>query len=300
MSSGLDDLKLWRLLETEVISAQSRASGRDVTQDFIKEWAKRVAGDKALDLDSMKQAVRNAIEIYEKEIAGRPTEMELDDVAGHPLATAREQVDRGQSALARATLRRAAEEMRREERERGERFEAGVTALYTRARDIALAAYDGEEAADAIIKLARAIHGNDAKRMANFLSSEAQALYEFGDDRGSNVHLIAAIALRRELLSRAAAGDDRGAAGNNLGIALATLGERESGTKRLEEAVKAYRTALTERTRERVPLAWAATPNNLGLALSALGERESGTARLEEAIQAYRGARGTNPRAGSA
>ena len=36
------------------------------------EMAKRVAGDKALDLDGMKQAVRNAIEIYEKEIAGRP------------------------------------------------------------------------------------------------------------------------------------------------------------------------------------------------------------------------------------
>jgi hypothetical protein len=30
----------------------------------------------------------------------------------------------------------------------------------------------------------------------------------------------------------------------------------ESGTARLEEAVAAYREALMERTRERVPLAW--------------------------------------------
>ena len=44
---------------------------------------------------------------------------------------------------------------------------------------------------------------------------------------------------------------------NNLGNALATLGERESGTARLEEAVAAYRAALEERTRERVPLDWA-------------------------------------------
>jgi Tetratricopeptide repeat len=41
---------------------------------------------------------------------------------------------------------------------------------------------------------------------------------------------------------------------NNLGTALSTLGERESGTARLEEAVAAYRAALEENTRERVPL----------------------------------------------
>ena len=55
---------------------------------------------------------------------------------------------------------------------------------------------------------------------------------------------------------------------NNLGTALAHLGERESGTARLEEAVAAYREALKERTRERVPLDWAMTQNNLGTALT--------------------------------
>ena len=77
---------------------------------------------------------------------------------------------------------------------------------------------------------------------------------------------------------------------NNLGNALETLGERESGTQRLEEAVEAYRAALQERTRERVPLDWAMTQNNLGNALGTLGERESGTKRLEEAVEAYRAA----------
>ena len=65
---------------------------------------------------------------------------------------------------------------------------------------------------------------------------------------------------------------------NNLGVALFRLGERESGTARLTEAVAAYHAALEERTRDRVPLDWAATQNNLGLALATLGERESGTA----------------------
>ena len=73
---------------------------------------------------------------------------------------------------------------------------------------------------------------------------------------------------------------------NNLGNALRTLGERESGTERLEQAVSAYVEALKEYTRERVPLNWAMTQNNLGNALRTLGEREAGTERLEQAVSA--------------
>jgi tetratricopeptide (TPR) repeat protein len=76
----------------------------------------------------------------------------------------------------------------------------------------------------------------------------------------------------------------------NLGTALLRLGERESGTARLEEAIAADRAALEVSTRDRVPLDWAATQNNLGLALTRLGERESGTAHLEQAVAAFRAA----------
>ena len=75
---------------------------------------------------------------------------------------------------------------------------------------------------------------------------------------------------------------------DNLGNALLRFGERESGPERLEEAVVAFREALKERTRERVPLDWAKTQNNLGTALRSLGERGSGTERLEEAVAAFR------------
>ncbi len=60
---------------------------------------------------------------------------------------------------------------------------------------------------------------------------------------------------------------------NNLGTVLRTLGERESGTARLEEAVAAFRDALTERTRERVPFDWAISFGNQGVALTRLAER---------------------------
>jgi len=68
------------------------------------------------------------------------------------------------------------------------------------------------------------------------------------------------------------------------------LESKPDRTTRLEQAVEAYRAALQERTRERVPLQWAMTQYNLGNALQTLGERERGTARLDEAVEAYRAA----------
>jgi tetratricopeptide (TPR) repeat protein len=270
--------------------AQKQVRKRDVAEGFIEEMARRVAGDKALDLDGMKQAVRNAIEIYEREIAGRPVESNFDEIVDRALTRAKEQVDKGQSALARSTLRRAAEEMRRDEKERRERYVAGVTTLYHRERDIALAAYDGDGAAMAVVELARTVCGADGAKVGELLGSEAQSLYEDGRDRGSNVHLVAAIASRRLQLRLVSSSDERGAVLNDLGLALWKLGERESGTARLEDAVAAYRSALKARTRERDPLDWAMTQNNLGLALWRLGERESGTARLEDSVAACRSA----------
>ena len=50
----------------------------------------------------------------------------------------------------------------------------------------------------------------------------------------------------------------------------------------------AFRAALEETTRDRVPRDWAMAQVNLGSALATLGARESGTARLEELVAAYR------------
>ena len=71
---------------------------------------------------------------------------------------------------------------------------------------------------------------------------------------------------------------------NNFGNALATLGERESGTGRLEQAVATYRAALEERTRERVPLEWAASVGNQGVALMLIADRANDAGRAETAV----------------
>ncbi len=148
------------------------------------------------------------------------------------------------------------------------------------------------EAAEHWRAAARAIAPVDARDEWGYILNGAVALWDLGREFGDNTALVDAIELYRdEALPRAPRERvplDWAGTQNNLGTALETLGARESGTARLEQAVAAYRAALQEYTRERVPLDWAATQNNLGNALAMLGERESGTARLEQAVAAYR------------
>ena len=84
--------------------------------------------------------------------------------------------------------------------------------------------------------------------------------------------------------------EHRGALYVALGDAFSTLGTWEPGTHRLEQAVEAYRGALTANTRQHAPLQWARAQHSLGLTLKDLAWREGGTERLEQAVAAYRAA----------
>jgi hypothetical protein len=70
----------------------------------------------------------------------------------------------------------------------------------------------------------------------------------------------------------------------NLGNALSALGEREPGTARLSEAVVAYRAALEELTRDRVPLYWAITTANQGNTMARLADKTSDLAMAKRAL----------------
>jgi tetratricopeptide (TPR) repeat protein len=75
----------------------------------------------------------------------------------------------------------------------------------------------------------------------------------------------------------------------NVLMRLSELGEwDEDEEARLAEAIAAYRSALQERTRDRVPLDWATTQTALASALARLGERAGKTEGLEQAIATYR------------
>ena len=166
--------------------------------------------------------------------------------------------------------------------------EAQTARLMESGAEVALLEGDTAKAAELLIRKADL----DAGGVAEFEALRAllRGYYERGRDKGVNLDLELSIDIARGVLNRAADPDQRGSAGNDLGMALATLGERESGTARLEDAVRAFEAALEEMTRDRVPLDWAGTQMNLGNALATLGARESGTARLEDAFRAYKSA----------
>jgi tetratricopeptide (TPR) repeat protein len=91
--------------------------------------------------------------------------------------------------------------------------------------------------------------------------------------------------MRRSRNTRASAYLSIGPGRRSISGALSQLGESENGTVHLEEAVAAFRDALKEATRERVPLDRATAQNSLGSALRIIGER---TVWLEEAVAAFR------------
>ena len=86
--------------------------------------------------------------------------------------------------------------------------------------------------------------------------------------------------------------DERAAWGHTMDAAgvLSDHGREFGDNQALHGAIAAYRDALKERTRERVPLDWAMTQNNLGNALWTLGNARAAPTRLLEAVSAYRDA----------
>jgi tetratricopeptide (TPR) repeat protein len=181
---------------------------------------------------------------------------------------------------------RAAEELLHDVQTAIERRRLSAAAVRAEQAEVFLIQLRYPQAAERFSAAAELVPDSSAEERLGYLDRRADALYRQVGEKGDNAAIGEAIRAYRDLVAqrpRERVPLDWAMTQNNLGNALQTLGQRESGTARLEEAVQAYRQALAERTRERVPLDWAMTQNNLGSALQTLGERESGTARLEEA-----------------
>ncbi|MCO5056962.1 MAG: tetratricopeptide repeat protein [Rhizobiaceae bacterium] len=166
-------------------------------------------------------------------------------------------------------------------------------AVFARSAETKALAFNHLAAAADYAEAFTRVERRDAQLAWRYKNAEVLALTDHGNYKGDNAALTRAIEAGRWALRIAEElGDREGQAAtqNNLGNALRRLGERERDTTHLEEAVVAYRAALLEFTRERVPLRWGHTQNNLGVVLATLGLRNSDRVRLEEAIDAYRAA----------
>jgi tetratricopeptide (TPR) repeat protein len=123
----------------------------------------------------------------------------------------------------------------------------------------------------------RVAPGRDDQELA-CLDQKALALHRLGMEFGDKTALVDATARCRALLDRRDRERvplDWAMTQNNLGTALQMLGERESGTARLEEAVAAYRAALEVFRGAGADFHIAVTEGNLARAEAVLAKRRA-------------------------
>lgn len=139
-----------------------------------------------------------------------------------------------------------------------------------------------------------AVEGFDDEAARGYLYLLVAALLGQGDVLGDKAALDRAIVVI-ETRALPLTSPDRdpvewGQFQGQLGVALHLIGERESITHNLDQAVAAHQAALKVLTRGLAPRAWAKAQNNLGIALTALGKREGSAKRLRSAAVAFRSA----------
>ena len=257
----------------------------DVSDALALELTDRYAAGNTDDFDGALRGLRRALHVAAEDRArGRLPSNTLDAV-DQVIAKMDALNDAGQVDQAEAELQtaiRASEDREAQEKSARLRLHGkGIAqAILTRSVDNAV-----------IHELARlALDHPDPATRFDPLRKARRDWYERGRDKGLNFDLRVAIGLARESRAIAVGPDQIVAALNNLGTALKTLGARDSDPDTLHQAVTAYREALKEHTRERVPLDWAMTQNNLGVALKTLGERDRDPDTLHQAVTAHRAA----------
>jgi hypothetical protein len=137
---------------------------------------------------------------------------------------------------------RQADELEKKAREAKELHHLNAAMLVSSRGDIALTRLQYADAAAGYLQAATLVPPGHPDEAAKYRSRQAEALYRQGDERGDNAALTASIETWHLVLqdrSRERVPLDWAMTQNNLGRALVVLGERESGTTRLEEAVAA-------------------------------------------------------------
>ena len=269
------------------------AAERDRSREFgIKEGmlialARRYAEGSPADFDAALAGLERALETARDELERGRLPSNISDAVDAVIAridalNETGDLEGGQAAL-EAELAAMQEEDARRNAARSRLFDKGISqAILTRSVELACRYTVEKFNLDAPA---------DPKQRDDAFFDIFTEWYHRGRHKGLNFDLEVAIALARERVTQAQTNDQRGRAQMNLGTALRSLGERESGTERLEEAVTAYREALKERTRDRVPLEWATTQVYLGVALLSLGNQTRNRDQIDDSIAAFEAAR---------
>lgn len=296
----LDEIRAAQQASPEVIVNQliaaldargetARAREAGIERETIFKLAERLRPDEALSFEQAVIELTNAVEIAIQVAARGLHGANYDALVNIVFERIAEKTRAGDfDGAAREADDGFAEWERSEAERRAASIRSGIAVLEAGIEQDKLRR-DPVSAALRVEKIVLLEYSEEPARFAG-LSERQDALYVHGRDKGIVIDLLVAAEVARLAYKHAANAGARGSALNDLGNALSTLGERESGTARLKEALAAHRAALIEHARERIPLDWAATQSNLGLVLATIGEREGKVALLEDAVAAHRAA----------
>jgi tetratricopeptide (TPR) repeat protein len=274
--------------ELQRLGVVAKAADAGVGERAVLELARRLKPNEELSLEQAVKEVSAAVETAIDVISKGERGSNLDDLVNAVLARIAEKTGAGDiEGAAREADRGFAEWERAEDERRDASVRSGI-ALLEAGLEQDILRRDAPAAARRVEKIVALEHPDDTAARFAALRERRSAFHERGRDKGVNFDLLVAIEIARLARNSAPSPQERVRMLNDLGGALKVLGERESGTAKLEEAVAAFREALKEWPRKRGSLNWAGVQNNLGVALQDLGERESGTAKLEEAVAAFR------------
>jgi tetratricopeptide (TPR) repeat protein len=196
-------------------------------------------------------------------------------------------IDRGDLEGARAALDRG-RSIARGLREQANRNEAELLADEARIYRLEMS---HQLAAKSYGEAAAIIGSSNPLAQAGYLANQATELHEHGRLVGDNKAIADAVALLDRAISlapRDIAPDHWSHYQNLLGIALLTLGSRETMPETVEASLRAFRCALSERSVTKSPLDWAIVQHNVANALSELGERSGESSFLHDAVAAHR------------
>jgi hypothetical protein len=250
-----------------------RAEAAGLERDTIIKIARRLRPDEMLDFNQAVVELERAVEIVLDVITRGERGTNLDEFVDLVLATIAEKTRAGEFDSAAQTVDEALTELDHRETEQRDFFRRSRVALLEAGVDQDILRRDAAAVARRIEAIVALEEPDEYPAWSPAFRERFDDFYEEGETKGINFSLSVAIELARRMAASARDADERGAAGNLLGGVLTRLGERESGTARLEEAVAAHRAALNERTRDRVPLDWAMSTGNQGVALMVLAER---------------------------
>lgn len=263
------------MVEKLVSREEERARDAGIREGMLIALARRYAEGNPSDFDAALRGLERALEVAAEEKRRGQLPANTDDAVNAVLSRADALNDEGRIDDAAALI---AEEKAR--------AQAGLLRILDKGIAQAVLVRDADAAcAYELEKLA--IETPDPAAQRATLKGVYTEWYERGRDAGLNFDLEVAIALAREGMARGTTADERASAANDLGAALWTLGAREAGSVRLQEAVASCHAAIKDISRHRAPLLWARAHMNLGNALWSLGSRSAERAILEDAVSAF-------------